>query len=203
MPKKEVKGKLIPIPSLKIKYKDIFDFKEFYKVLREWCLEYEWIDFETAKDGDDKWESYYGERVSADGAKEIFIWWRLFKPAKDTRYLNYFLDMDFHIIGLMPTEVIKDGMKIKTQKGEIELKIRGYVQLKYMSKFEEHAVLKHLEKIFTKRIYTTHTEHEKELYQEIHALYNFIKQWFKLKRYLPYEETKSFFPSKAWPSHQK
>jgi len=180
MPKKVVKGKLIPIPSLKIKYKDVFDLKEFYKALREWCLEYEWgsqnegsDQWGESKEGGDKWESYYGERVSSGGAKEIFIWWRLFKPAKDARYVNYFLDMDFHIIGLMPTEVVKDGMKIKANKGEIELKIRGNVQLEYTAKFEEHAVLKHVEKLFTKRIYTAHTEHEKELSQVISCIVNF------------------------------
>ena len=46
-------------------------------------------------------------------------------------------------------------------------------------------------------------ERKKELYREAYVLQTFIKQWFKLKRYLPYEETKSFFPSAAYPSHIK
>lgn len=200
MPKKEVEGKLVPIPALKMKYKDIFNLKEFYKALHEWFKEYEWKDMESE---DDRWESYYGERSSPGGAKEIWIWWRLYKKAPETEYLNYYLDLDFHVIGLVPTEVIKGGNKIKTQSGEIELKIRGYVELKYMSKFKESAILSRLEKLFTKRIYKGTTERERELYQEVHALYNFVKQWFKLKRYLPYEERATFFPSQAWPSHQK
>jgi hypothetical protein len=44
---------------------------------------------------------------------------------------------------------------------------------------------------------------KKMLYQEAYELQNFIKQWLKIKRYLPYEEEKSFFPSRAWPSHIK
>ena len=46
-------------------------------------------------------------------------------------------------------------------------------------------------------------DHRKELYREAYIMQNFMKQWFKLKRYLPYEESKSFFPSYAWPSHKK
>jgi len=44
-------------------------------------------------------------------------------------------------------------------------------------------------------------QRKKELYQEVYQLQNFLKQWFKLKRYLPYEETKNYSPSYAWPSH--
>ena len=59
-----------------------------------------------------------------------------------------------------------------------------------------------IQNIFQKRIYRKKfEERKKELYKESYALNNFIKQWFKLKRYLPYEESKNFFPSYAWPSH--
>jgi len=44
---------------------------------------------------------------------------------------------------------------------------------------------------------------KKALYRETYELHNFLKQWFKLKRYLPYEEHKNFYPSYAWPSHIK
>ena len=200
MPKKDIEGKKVPVPALKLKYKDVFDIKDFYKALYEWLLEHDWRDVE---EGNDHWESYYGERGLPGGSKEIWIWWRVFKPVPDAPYLNYYMDINMHALGIAPTEVIKDGVKIKAQKGEIEIRINGLLELLYTSKFKHNVVLRKLQSTFTKRIYTAQVEREKELYQELHSFYNFIKQWFKLKRYLPYEESKGFFPSKAWPSHQK
>lgn len=200
MPAKEVQGQLIPIPVLKIKYKDIFELKEFYEMFHDWLMDNDWRDLE---ENSDHWETHYAERTSAGGAKELWIWWRLSKPVRYAPYLRYYLDIDFHGLGIVQVEIVKEGQKMKVQKAELEMKIKGSIELLYTSKFKESAVLRHLERIFTKRIYTVKSEREKELYQELHVLANFIKQWFKLKRYMPYEEKKGFYPSKAWPSHQK
>lgn len=200
MPKKKTEGQLVKLPSLKIKFKDIFDLKDFYVALHEWMLEHQWKDKE---EGNDHWESLYYEMIRAGGAKEMWLWWRLFKPAPEASYLSYYLDLDFHVIGLTDMEVIKDGKKIKTNKGEVEISLNSFLELKYTSKFAEHPFLKFFEGMFTRRIYSSKTEREKELYQEVYALNNYIRQWFKLKRYLPYEETKPFFQPKALPSHLK
>lgn len=174
--------------------------KELYKVLHDWLMDNDWRDTD---EGNDHWESYYAERTTGGGAKELWIWWRLSKPVRYAPYLRYHLDIDFHGLGILPTELVKDGRKMNVHKGEIEMKIKGAIELLYTSKFKENVLLRNLERVFTKRIYKVQSEREKELYQELHAFYNFIKQWFKLKRYLPYEEKKGFYPSQAWPSHQK
>ena len=104
----------------------------------------------------------------------------------------------------MSTEVVVKGRKIKTNKGEVEMGIRAFIEKNYESKFDENKFLSQVKEIFTNRIYKKNLEQrKKELYQEVYAFNNFIKQWFKLKRYLPYEEIKGFFPSQAWPSHLK
>ena len=65
-------------------------------------------------------------------------------------------------------------------------------------KCEKGVLASSIDKFFDKEELEKRT---KELYQEAYELQNFLKQWFKLKRYLPYEDTKSFFSSQAWPSH--
>ena len=206
MPKKaEISGLISIFPEfnpLRIKYKDIFDLKAFYETLREYFLEQGWGN--TEGDIADHWETYYGEKIDGGGAKELWMRWRLVKNAPDTSFIRYYLDIDWHVLALVSAEVVRDGQKLKVNKGECELNIRAYLDPLYKKQFEKDFFLKQILNIFSKRVYRrTLEQRKKELYQEVYALQNFIKQWFKMKRYLPYEESKAFFPSQAWPSHQK
>ena len=191
---------------MKLKYKDIFDLKEFYDALHEYLLENNWSgdEINDKSSQNEYWETYYYERETAGGSKEHWIRWRLQKPAPETEFLTLYLDIDWHTLAIMPAEVIKEGQKIKVNKGEVELHIKGYIEKKYEKEFEKSSILKVFTKLWNQRIYSGILgDRKKEFYQEIYALNNFIKQWFKLKRYLPYEESKGFFSSYAWPSHQK
>lgn len=196
------------IQGIKVKYKDIFDLKAFYEALHEWLLEYGWKGYQwkgdELKDDLDHWETYYGERKDQGGALEIWFQWRMMRPAEHAAFLTYFLDMDFHCLGIKPTQIVREGVKWEVHKGEIEITIKPMIHKKYEEEFSRNWLLKDFQQLFTKRIYRKELEErKKELYQEAYALQNFLKQWFKLKRYLPYEETKNFAPSYAWPSHMK
>jgi hypothetical protein len=185
----------------RVKFKDIFDMKAFYQSLREWIKEHEYGDYE---EGIERWETVYGERVGKGGAKEIWFQWRVKKTAPGSEAFVYYLDLDFHCIALSETEVVRDGVKLKVHKGEVELKIGAFIDEKYKSDMYNHWFLKHVAKLFSRRVYRKEVEQrKKELYQEVYVLLNFVKQWLKLKRYLPYEETKTFMVSKSWPSHLK
>lgn len=202
MPHRKIpKDYLEAIPVMKVKYKDIFELKEFYTALREWLLEYGWVDEE---DESDHWETYYAERVTQGNVKEIWIQWRAIKKVPDAPYLMYYLDLDYHVLGLSAADIVKEGQKMSVNKGEVEVSIKAFIEKKYEAEFEKQWLLKNVKKLFTQRVYrATLEQRKKELFQEMYALQNFMKQWFKMKRYLPYEESKSFFPSYAWPSHHK
>ncbi|PIN75205.1 hypothetical protein COV17_04045 [Candidatus Woesearchaeota archaeon CG10_big_fil_rev_8_21_14_0_10_36_11] len=193
---------------MRVKYKDIFDLKAFYESLREWLLENDWMD---AQGDIDHWETYYGERVTQNSMREIWINWRVKKTPKDIAKweggktaLLYYMDFDWHCVAVTDTEVIKEGHKLKVNKGEVELVMKAFVDPIYKQEFAKNSILKQFQSIFTKRVYRKVLEQrKKELYQETYTMQNFIKQWFKLKRYLPYEEKQGFFRSYAWPSHKK
>ncbi len=207
MPKKKVDNLTSIFPQfspLRIKYKDIFDLKAFYETLHEWFIEYGWKDVEEPGANGDHWENYYAEKIGSGGIREIWFQWRTSKGAPDSKYITYYMDLDVHCVGLGDTEVVRNGRKLKVNKGEIEMMIKFYLRNGYIADFNKHSFLRHFTDLFTKRIYASEIEQrKKELYQEAYVLQNFIKQWFKLKRFLPYEETKSFFPSSAYPSHIK
>ncbi|MBI4147242.1 hypothetical protein HY494_01175 [Candidatus Woesearchaeota archaeon] len=215
MPAKKIDSKrIIPLfpefSPLRVKYKDVFDFKAFYEELWEWCKEHGWKDWEMDLDS---FERFYGERITTGGVKEIWIRWRAYKPAegipltkqsgKEVGYLTYHLDVDFHVLGLSSTEIVKDGKKIKADKGEIEISIRTFIEKNYEYEFANHSFLRHFLDIFTARIYKQKLEErQREIYREAYVMQTYIKQWFKMKTYLPYVQGENFFPSKAWPSHQ-
>lgn len=203
MPGKKIPGDrtIKPFPAYSVKFKDVFDFKEFYTALKEWMLEYGWGDVEEGKD---HWETYYAERVAVDGSKEIWARWRLARNPSDAKFLKYYLDLDYHCLGLGPAEIVVEGRKMKVNKGEVEVSVNGVIEEIYKEKFDENPILKEVKLLFAKRIYNKIIEQrKKEFYHEAYELQNYMKQWFKLKRYLPYEENKSFFPSYSWPSHLK
>ena len=206
MPQKDPKNLTTVIKSMRLKYKDVFDLGQFNEGLFYWLQEHGWKSFDNDIE---QIETFYSEKIGQSGAKEIWIWWRLAKSAPETDAFQFHLSLTFHLIGLVSTEVIKGGQKIKADKGEMEIETEAYIEELYKKKFEDEKgffgfVLKQTRDIFTKRIYTaTIDQRKKELYQEAYALNNFIKQWLKMKRYLPYEESKNFFPSYAWPSHHK
>jgi len=63
--------------KFRVKFKDIFNLKEFYKAMHEWTKEYEWYSVESdglkIEQGTDYYETLYLEREHAGGAKEM--WW--------------------------------------------------------------------------------------------------------------------------------
>lgn len=200
MPKKRIPSdRLVKLVSpMRVKYRDVFDLKQFYIFLHEWLMEHEWEDSEG--DGD-HWETYYYERVGAGNIREIYIHWRVRKKAEHGQFM-YYLDFNWHCVGLTKVEVLKEGQKMSVDKGEIELYVTPYIEELYKTYFK--GFLKQFEHLFSARAYEeTREARKKELYQETYALQNAIKQWFKLARHLPYDESKLFFRSKAWPSHSK
>ncbi|MBT4539283.1 hypothetical protein HOI26_05945 [Candidatus Woesearchaeota archaeon] len=188
-----------------LKYKDIFDFSELYTAFHDWLQEHDW----GCADGDlDRWETYYLEKIGKGGAKDIKSWWRLKKNPADTEGFTYYLDINFHAIALMKTEIIKNGQKIKSNKGELTITIVPWLDSHYQKDYSDkdnkakNKFLTWMKGVLSGGLLRQIKEQrKKELYQEVYQLQNFLKQWFKLKRYLPYEETKNYSPSYAWPSH--
>ena len=187
------------IPQFRVKYKDIFDMKQLYDDLHLYLEEKGWTDID---DGLDHYETSYLEKVDMSGGKEIWIKWRPQRIPNGNPYYRYWLDISFHCINLQSAEVVKDGKKLKVHKGEVEIGVRAVIELDVGGKWSKHWLLNNFQKLFREKIYGPAVDdHKKELYRESYEFHNIIKQWFKLKRYLPYEEVKSFYTSQAWPSH--
>lgn len=194
--------------QFRVKWKDIFDVKQFYTTLHEWLDEYGWTSHENKPIGEN-YETLYFEKVGAQNDKELWIRWRLWKFPDGVKnsYYRYHVDLDYHFLYLLKTEVMHEGKKFKKNifKGEVEVYITAYIQFDYNNEWSSHPVLKFFNKVFPKRIFKKdlYEEKKRELYRECYVFQNYIKHWFKLKSFLPHEEIKPFHPSYAFPTYKK
>jgi len=136
--------------SSKTKYDGIFSFSDFYK----FC--YEWLRDET---GLFISEDKYKEKLSGD-SKKIEIEWTGIKNVTD--YFRFEVKVKFNILGLKNVEVMQDGKKINTNKGSVEVGIKGILVRDYKSKFEKTAIQKFLRSIYEKTVIPARVEQFEE-----------------------------------------
>ena len=198
---------VVQAARFRVKFKDIFHLKEFYRAMHEWMLEYSWssVDSKGRLENSDRFETLYLERVGIDGDKEMWWWWRMQKIPTNNSYYKYHLDIDYHPLYIVPTEVMRDGKKLKVHKGEVEVNIWAYLEFDYNGQWSKHPVLKLFNQMFPKRIFhkELYEDHKLELYREIYVLQAYVKKWFKLKSFLPFEEITQFHDSWAYPEWKK
>jgi hypothetical protein len=126
--------------SSKIKYGGVVNFSEFYK----FC--YDWLKDQT---GLTLAEEKYSEKLSGD-SKNIDIEWTGTREMTD--YFKFEAKVVFMIIGLTSIEITQDGKKVKTNKGSVEVSIKGTLLKDYKGKFEKTAFQKFLRGIYEKMV---------------------------------------------------
>lgn len=124
--------------SSKVKYDGIFDFKEFYK----FC--YEWL---TDELGFEIMENKYAEKISGN-TKDVEVEWE--GKRKLTDYFRFDIKVNFRILRLAKIEINKDGRKVDTNSGSVEVKMAGTLVRDYQGKFEISAGKKFMRSIYEK-----------------------------------------------------
>jgi hypothetical protein len=126
--------------SSKIKYSGVVNFSEFYK----FC--YDWLKDQT---GLTLAEDKYAEKLSGE-SKNIDVDWTGTREMTD--YFKFEAKVSFKVIGLTSIEVTQDGKKIKTNKGSVEVSIKGTLLKDYEGKFEKSAFQKFLRGVYEKMV---------------------------------------------------
>ncbi|PIO08252.1 hypothetical protein COU59_02170 [Candidatus Pacearchaeota archaeon CG10_big_fil_rev_8_21_14_0_10_34_12] len=124
--------------SSKTKIKGIFSFEEYYK----FC--YKWL---TEDLGLDVMETKYSEKIVGE-SKNIEVKWLGTRDVTD--YFKFEVNVDFMVIGLKKAEIINEGVKIETNTGSVETKVKGTLAMDYKGKFEKDAFRKFLRGIYEK-----------------------------------------------------
>jgi hypothetical protein len=127
--------------SSKVKSSGLLSFKDFYK----FC--YEWLTDET---GLDIAETKYKEKLSGN-SKDIEIDW--VGEDKITDYFKFEIKVSFVIKHLTDVEVQQpNNTKIKTNKGDIEINVKGNLIRDYDGKFEKNSTQKFLRGVYEKYV---------------------------------------------------
>ena len=136
--------------SSKIKYAGIFSFKDFYIFCNDWL---------TNETNLLMSEEKYAEKISED-TKKIDIEWT--GQRKFTDYFRFDVQVEFKITELTEVEIQEGNAKIKTNKGSVEVKIKGILVRDYDGKFEKTAGKKFLRSIYEKWVIPSRIEEFEE-----------------------------------------
>jgi hypothetical protein len=123
----------------KIKQAGLFSFKDLYSFAYDYLLEEDY----------DLTEKSYTEKITGD-SKQIELRWDAVKKVSD--YFKFQIKMDWQILGMKEVEVEREGKKIKTNSGSIEIKFSAYLIKDHEARWEENAFFKFLRGVYDRFI---------------------------------------------------
>lgn len=132
--------------SSKIKHGGVFSFRDFYL----FC--YQWLGDEV---GLNIAEKKYTEKIKGD-AKEIEVLWECFRKLTD--YFKFEMKVKIKVDPLKNVTVNRDGVKINTNEGIVEMEVSGILVRDYQGKFETTPFNKFLRGIYEKWVITARVE---------------------------------------------
>ena len=136
--------------SSKMKYEGIVSFKDFYRFCYDWLTEETELLIKETK---------YIEKFKGD-SKDIDIEW--VGERKVTDYFKFSVKINFRILGLKDVETTKEGVKIKTNQGSVEIKVAGTLVRDYDGKFETTAHKKFIRSVYEKWVIPSRIEQFEE-----------------------------------------
>jgi len=153
-----------------IKHSGIFNFREFYI----YC--HDWLEDEA---GLGIMEKKYAEKVVGD-AKEIDVEWAGDKNLTD--YFRFDVSVKFRIRPIKKVQITRDGKKIDTNEGSIEVKIKGFLVRDYQGKYDSTAFRKFLRGIYEKWIIISRVkEFENKIFGDCDEFLNQAKAFLDLE----------------------
>ncbi|MFH1650092.1 MAG: hypothetical protein ABIA93_06085 [Candidatus Woesearchaeota archaeon] len=174
------------VARFEVEHEDVYHWKNFYKQV------YMWLQDEGFKhlDGTDYVEDLYWERVNPNGNKDFHIWWRA-KRVPGNDYFEYFIKINFQGINFGTAEVMVEGHKVSTNRGDGIIRVTSYLRLDPLERMQKHPILKHFHWLFRHRIYNKIIkQHKDDLYSTTYRLHRTIKEYLALKQ--PSEQPKLF-----------
>ena len=147
------------VRSYSLNFKHVFSMEYLYKRLHEWLIEEGYTEDSSGPHGDKWMEHLYLERVDGRGAKQIWIWWRTDKEYSN-KFFKFYLNVDFHALNLSTDEIVVEGTKVKTNKGEVEVFVTAKMELDPANEWDKNFILKSkwLQKFYLNSLYKDRIE---------------------------------------------
>ena len=153
----------------KIKQAGFFDFKDLYSFVYDLLIH----------NGYDVNEKNYSEKVAGE-SKDIDIEWEALKKVSD--YFKFQLKLTWKILGLKSVEVQRDGKKVKTNQGVLEIKFSAVLVKDYESRWEEAAIWKFLRGVYDRYVIRDRIEdYEEKILSDLDEIIGQIKSYLAIE----------------------
>ncbi|MFB6199015.1 MAG: hypothetical protein ABEI52_12235, partial [Halobacteriaceae archaeon] len=122
--------------------------------------------------------------------------WRLQKFPIENEYFRYVLLIDWQPVGFEKVQVMHQGEKVETWKGDLTMHIESWLQLDYQNRWVDHWLMKHVDRFYRDRIWKKQRDRwKKDLWGETYALAGWLKQYLDMKS--PFKQPDDFHPEKG------
>ena len=163
-------GEKDTIFSSKVKYSGVFPFPDFYRFCYDWLKDDAELDIV---------EDQYVEKIKGN-SKDIDIVWTGSRKASD--YFKFSVKVKFRILGMTNVEISQQGVKVKMNQGNVEVKLAGTLIKDYQGKFEQNAFQKFLRSIYEKWVIPSRvSEFEDKLAKDCDEFLSQIKAYLDLE----------------------
>jgi hypothetical protein len=188
-------GERIPVTDWTIQVRDAYNLGYVYTMVHDWIIEEGWGRAgENPRDDSFFPETYYMQREHPTFGKEIWLRWRLTKPAGPGKSMfRYMMDVDWKIIGLKDTEIAWKGQKVKADKGEFEVFVRSALLIDNEKEWTKWP-FKNIKDFYVKRqMRTKITMHKKTIYSDTYRFRDLVMNYLKLETFMPTKELGEFY----------
>lgn len=186
------------VADFSIKQKDVLDLKLLYESMHDWLVRHGYGSTDDKKFG----ETLFLQRVGQDGAREIWFRWRVEKTPDDvgpgdSPRLIYQIRINAHTLGVKKTEIVKDGKKLKLDKGEVEVMIKANIIKDPKDAYKKSNAPEFLKKWFWKGQGQDELDkHGQILFRETYAFGDMLKRFFEMHTLTP-EPQGEFYPQRG------
>jgi hypothetical protein len=136
-----IKIKGLPNPAPIVRYKGLFDFDEVYASMAEWFKRYRFWFHE---------ELYKHKVPSPLGAEQEINW---YGTVNVTDYIQYRIDVIFHMWDLTEVEVVRNGKKKTLTNARVEATISGTMIVDWQGNLDKNRFTRGLRTLYNKYIW--------------------------------------------------
>ena len=179
--------------KMDIQKEDVLHTRNLIEYMHDWLEDKGWGDLYEVK-VDDKFEHYYHEKRHQNGDREMRMWWRVQMKPLNSSYYRYVMLINMRNIYGKKVEIVHQGQKFSTFRGDMNILIEAWLQLDYKDQWRNHWLMKHIDYWFRKRLYKPQVDsHKKDLWREAYEFAGFVKQYLNMKN--PFEQPEAFHPA--------
>ena len=157
--------------DIKIKQDGVFDLEACYKVLWRW---FELNNYTFA-------EKEYQD-IDEPGGKHTEISW--YGEKKIDAYVKFVIEITFLILGINKVEIERGGMKVKTSKGSVEMRISSYLLKDDEDAWGKSSMQKTMRLLYDRYIIRNRLQRlENELNNEAGAFIDEIRSFLEMHKF--------------------